>query len=413
MRVSYRKGLAKAVATIAAVAGLAACGGGGGTAAPDGTIALFTWVGSENDRAQWQEFVAAGQKSKPDLKVSIDGPNFEDYWTKVKTRLSGGDPPCLLTTQSARAQELAALLTPLDDLMATHNIKKTDFDPSMIEGMTVDGSVRAIPYDAEPIVVFYNVDKFTQAGLTPPGATYSRDRFVSDAKALTSGGKFGLGISPGLFPALAHASAGGSTWLANGQLDLTNPAFVNDMQWYFDLANVQKVGRSPEASTKSDEIHQSFINGDVAMITEGPWNYGDFAKAVPFQLGMTVVPSPSGAPRAMTAGSGFGIAANCADKDAAFAAIVAMTSVDALGTVAGSRGIVPSRAESLPAWSQGKTPSATAVIEASLGNAVAQRTTPTWNQVETLFTRYMSEGFTGQRTAADILRTIQGSVSGG
>jgi multiple sugar transport system substrate-binding protein len=403
-----------ALAGASLVVGLAACGGGSsGAAQPDGSLMLYTWVSSQSDRAQWEEFVAAGQKTLPDLKVQIDGPSFEDYWTKVKTRLSGGDPPCLLTTQAARAQELNGVLAPLDDLMAANGVSKSDFDPSMIDGMTVDGSVRAIPYDAEPLVVFYNVDRFKQAGLPLPGTTFTRDQFIADAKALTSGDHYGLGISPGLFSALGYTTAGGSTWLKDGALDLTNPAFVSDMQWYFDLVNVQGVAKSPEASTKSDELQQAFINGDIAMLSEGPWNYGTFAESAKFELGMAVVPSPSGQPHAMTAGSGFGIASNCADKEGAFRAIMAMTTKDALGSVAASRGIVPSRSESLPAWSQGKSPQSTAVIEASLGNATAQRTTDTWNQVETLFTQYMSEGFRGQRTAADVLGTIQSSVAGG
>jgi multiple sugar transport system substrate-binding protein len=400
-----------ALAGASLVLGIAACGGNSsGGARPDGSLLLYTWVGSESDRAQWEEFVAAGQRALPDLKVDIDGPSFEDYWTKVKTRLAGGDPPCLLTTQAARAQELTGLLAPLDDLMAANAVSKDDFDPSMIEGMTVDGTVRAIPYDAEPLVVFYNADRFKEAGLPLPGTTYTRDQFLADAKALTHGDHYGLGISPGLFSALGYTTAGGSTWLKDGALDLTNPAFVSDMQWYFDLVDVQGVAKSPEASTTSDELQQAFINGDVDILSEGPWNYGTFAKAVNFELGMAVIPSPSGQPRAMTAGSGFGIATTCADKEAAFRAIMAMTSVDALSAVAASRGIVPSRTESLPAWSEGKSPQATDVIEASLDNAVAQRTTETWNQVETLFTQYMSEGFRGQRTAADILGTIQSTV---
>lgn len=405
------KSMAVALTSAVAVMALAACGGG--AAAPtDGTLALYTWVGSESDRAQWGEFISAGQKQLPGLKVTVDGPSFDDYWTKVKTRLAGGDAPCLLTTQSARAQELSGLLVPLDDLMAKNGVQRSAFDKSMMDGMTVDGTVRAIPYDAEPIVVFFNADKFKAAGLPLPGATYTRDQFLADAKALTSGGKFGVGISPGLFPALAHATAGGSAWLKDGKLDLTNPAFVSDIQWYFDLVGKEKVAKGPEASTKSDEVQQAFINGETAITTQGPWDYGTFAKAVKFQLGMTIVPTPSGQPRAMTAGSGFGISPKCADPDAAFKAIMAMTHQDSLSAVAASRGIVPSRAESLPAWGQGKAPDAAPVISALLGNAVAQRTTDTWNQVETQFTQYMSEGFRGQRTAADILGAIQRSVAG-
>jgi multiple sugar transport system substrate-binding protein len=129
-------------------------------------------------------------------------------------------------------------------------------------------------------------------------------------------------------------------------------------------------------------------------------------------MGVTIVPTTSGKAHGMTAGSGFGIAKNCKDPDGAFKAIQAMTAQSVLEGQAAARGIVPSRASAQPAWAAGKSAGAMDAVNALLGNATAQITTPTWNQVETLFTQYGVEGYRGDKTAADVLNTIQHSVGG-
>jgi multiple sugar transport system substrate-binding protein len=413
-RINRRSTAAKAgtaILMVGALGALAGCSGGGGTPAADGTLSMYTWVSSESDRAQWESFISLAQEQDPDLKITVDGPSFNDYWTKVKTRLSGSNPPCLLTTQAARAQELSGLLMPLDDLIAENDFDISDFDESMLTGMTVDGTIRAIPYDAEPIVLYYNVEKFQDAGLELPGVTYTRDQFISDAKALTTEDDKALGIAPGMFIPNAWAIADGAYAVNDdGELDLTNDAFVKQMQSYFDLVNKEGIANAPEAADGADVAQSAFTSGSAAMLIEGPWMYGTFDEAADFTLGVTVVPSTTGEAHGMTAGSGFGIAQNCNDPEAAFKAITELTATPVLEAQAKSRGIVPSRAEAQPAWGDGKSAEAAAAVTALLGNATAQLTTPTWNQVETLVTQYGVEGYRGDKTAADIMSTIQNSV---
>ena len=390
---------------------LSACGGGAAPAG--GPLALYTWVSSQSDRQQWESFISEAKKVDPTLDVTIDGPSFEDYWTKVKTRLSGSDTPCLLTTQSARAQELGSLLMPLDDLAKANGYDLSKVDKSMLAGMTVDGTLRAIPYDAEPIVLFYNADSFAKAGIAPPGLTYSREQFIADAKKLTTPDHKALAITPGIFIPAAWATAGDASWLsADKKLNLADPAFVAQVQSYFDLVSKEGIAAAPNPADTSDVFDQQFTSGAVDMMIQGPWMYGTYDEAASFTLGVTVVPSPSGQARGMTAGSGFGIAANCNRPDEAFKAIVALTSTPVQEALATSRGIVPARAEALPAWGKGKVPGAADTVSALLQNATAQVTTPTWNQVETLMTQYGVEGYRGQRSAADIMQTIQNSVGG-
>lgn len=370
---------------------------------------MYTWVSSQSDRDQWNGFIALGKKVDPKLDVTIEGSNFNDYWTKVKTRLNGSNPPCLLTTQAARAQELGPLLMPLNDLIKKFGLDTSAFDKSMLAGMTVDGTIRAIPYDAEPIVLYYNADAFAKAGLALPGVTYTRAQFLSDARKLSVGSHKALAIEPGFFTVNAWTIADGVPAVKNGTLDLTNPRLIDQVQSFFDLVSMEHVANPPEASG-SDNAQADFTSGAADMLIEGPWMYSTFASAAKFTLGVTIVPSTSGKPSGMTAGSGFGIAKNCANPDAAFTAIQTMTSSSVLEGQATKRGIVPSRESARSSWAVGKTPAAYAVITALLGNATAQITTTSWNQVETLFTQYGVEGYREDKTAKEVLTTIQQSV---
>ena len=167
----YRRAAAALLCATLAL-GLGACSGGSKDKSAQASK-MYTWVSNESDRAQWETFVKGVQESDPNFKLDIEGPSFQDYWTKIKTRMSSADAPCIVTTQAARAQELGELLTPLDDLAKEAGLDLTKYNQAMMQGMTVDGKVRAIPYDAEPMVLFYNKTMFAQAGLTTPTSSSS------------------------------------------------------------------------------------------------------------------------------------------------------------------------------------------------------------------------------------------------
>jgi len=150
----------------------------------------------------FEKVVDAAKEKDPNFTLTFDGPAFNDYWTKVKTRMVASDAPCILTTQAARAQELSGLLEPLDSYMEAAGIKASDYNAAMMQGMTVDGKVLALPYDAEPDVLYYNREMFEKAGLEAPSTSYTTEQFLKDAKALTGDGKYGIAVNalcPGYF----------------------------------------------------------------------------------------------------------------------------------------------------------------------------------------------------------------------
>jgi multiple sugar transport system substrate-binding protein len=395
---------------------LAGCGSGGAAASGPGASsaasAIYTWISNENDRSQWQSFIDAAKKTDPGFNLTLEGPSFPDYWTKVKTREASPGAPCIITTQGARAQELKDLLAPLDDLAKKNNIDPSKYNQAMIQGMTVDGKLRAIPYDAAPFVLYYNKDLFQAAGLKYPTENYTRAQFISDAKALTKNGVYGLSLPPQFVngPAPALAFADGHYPVKDGNLDITNPDFVKDVQFTFDLVNKEHVAQAPQASDVVDVSQQQFMSGQAAMTFGGPWMYQTFTTKTKGTVGVAVIPSTSGNPISMIQGSGFGIAASCQDKEAAFANIMKITTADVIGAVGAGHGNVPTLQAAMTAWAGTKPAADVSTIETLLKNGKPLQTTKNWNQVETLFTQYSVEGFRGTKSAETILNSVASSA---
>lgn len=407
-----RASTAVALAAISTIA-LSACSGA--TSAEEDTktaASMYTWISNENDRAQWTAFIDAAAKSDPGFSLTLEGPSFADYWTKVKTRLASSGAPCIITTQAARTQELKDLLAPLSDLAKANNVDLKQYNAAMMDGMTVDGTVRAIPYDAEPFVLYYNKDMFKAAGLDLPTDSYTRDQFLADAEALTTGGKFGLAVQPqfGAGPGMSLAFADGNVPVKAGKLELGNSGFADGIQFSFDLVNKYGVAKSPQASDTTDVAQQEFLSGQAAMVFDGPWMYEALTTGTKGEVGIAVIPSTKGKTTAMIQGSGFGIATTCQDKDAAFKNIMKITTPEVIGAVGASRGTVPSISSEVSSWAGTKPTEDVKAIETMLENGLPLETTSTWNQVETLFAQYSTEGFRGQKTAAEILATITQAV---
>ena len=401
---------ASLLAAVGASASLGACSSGSGGSNASAPNQMFTWVSTESDRAQWQAFVDAVKETDPDFSLEFSGPSFNDYFTKVKTRMTESDAPGILTTQAARTKELATIMEPLDDLIAEHGVDISIYNKAMIEGMTVDGKIYALPYDAEPDVMFYNRRLFTEAGLGLPPTSYTYEKFLSDMKKLTSGDKYGIAIKPGLLdnaPGIFAYADGATVLDSSGNPALTSDAFVSAVQKAFDLSAKHGVAKAPSASDGDEVAQGAFTSGEAASIIDGPWMYSTFAEQLGEDLGVCVVPSDSGSAVGLIQGSGFGIGKKCPDKDAAFSNILKLVSSDVVGKVARARGTVPSVDTEMDGWAEGKHAESVEAVTFLLGSGTALITPESWNQITTSFSQYCPEGFRGSRSAADILKDLQ------
>ena len=95
--------------------------------------------------------------------------------------------------------------------------------------------------------MYYNRELFEKAGLAAPTTSYTTAQFLSDAKALTGDGQYGVAVKPlllGNAPGDFGISFGGQV-SQDGKNTLTDPKFVEGVQFAFDLVHKEQVAVAP------------------------------------------------------------------------------------------------------------------------------------------------------------------------
>ena len=270
----------------------------------------LTWQmwGDENDTALWTSLADLVTEEYPNITVTPQISGWTDYWTRLPVLASSGQIADIVAMQSMRMPSFYSLLEPLDPFFATDSFDLTAFEPSIISGLSHEETHYALPYDVGPWLVFYNRDKFAEAGLAEPALDWTFDDFKAAAVKLTSGENFGYAVQPFDFVA-APVALGAEYFNDANQFDLTNPGYLDSVSKLVDLAVVDKA--TPVFASGASAVTASgrFASGNAAMYIDGPWSLISTQGDVDFNVGVAPLPRGEGESRFITAGSGFGIVA--------------------------------------------------------------------------------------------------------
>ena len=404
------------VVTGALALGLAACSrGGSSTSGLDGnTLKMYTWVGGQADRQQWTDYIAGGKHADPNMAVSFSGPPIGDYYTKLPTVLRSSNAPCLVTFQNGQVNKYVQGLEPLDALAKENKVYLSAYSSAMLEQLSVDGKLYAIPFNAGPTVMFYNKKMFKAAGVADPTNSWTVNDFIAAAKATTRNGVYGFAIPQGSNPISTLMAADGYPYADKNGPKLDDPHFRDALQLLVDLSNKYKVAKPLEAAAGGTfpDI-DAFSTGQSAMLMQGLWDLQHEQQALgKDNVGIAVIPSKSGTSRGFIGGSGFGITKTCGDKEKAFKAIEAMTSKSGLEFVTKSQASVPARLDALNAWSTnaGSAKFAT-VIKQMTGDATPSPVPSNQTQLDTLLTQYEVNAFSGKSSVAEVLQQVKAGLA--
>ena len=375
------------------------------------------WIAGDADKKAWETVTAVAMADHPGLKITVQGTPWPDYWSKIGNQLSNTGAPCIVGMQSLRLAAYADQLVPLEDLMAKYGVKAADFDKSIFDAMKHGGKQVALPYDFGPLIVFYNRDRFKAANIAEPKPGWTLDDFKAAATALTTGGKFGFttaSIDQEYLSWVLDLS-GAEVLDASGKLAVTAPAFVDGYKQYVTLMNS---GIAPKVSVAGYDgyvsMQSQFQDGTAAMYVDGPWTVISNRDAVKFELGVAPMPAGPGGSKHYTAGSGFGISKQCPTPDAAFQAIVSMTSDKALSGLASVGRAYPARPAVSEAWyGAAKIEGARETLDYATAHSVPWLTPPNWVQVADVFDRFGLQALTGEATPEDTLKTVQDQGTAG
>ncbi len=401
-RIAVRAAVALALAGTLVMA----CGADGGGSK---TLTWSMWANGGEEQRVWRQFADRVSLEDPQITIKLETSSFSDYFAELGTRLDSGDAPCIVSMQALRTTGYTRGMLPLDDLIAKNKFDVTDFDKSVMEGLSVDGKQYALPYDVGPVILTYNKDMFRDAGVPEPEPGWTLAEFESAARELTGHRRYGFVAAPQdlwMF-SMVLTKTGAQPTDGAGHLRLTTPALINGVQWYADLAARKKVApRVPAADPAFAD--REFLSGKVAMGTSGPWALLNLKNQAGFQVGLAILPAGPDGSRTYSSGSGFGISKSCPDPERAFKAITLMTARKQLEWLGGVGRAYPSRESAQHAWYENaRLAGAREVLEAANATATPLRTTENWDRVNELLNQHGNELFSGASSAQQVLEQVQ------
>jgi multiple sugar transport system substrate-binding protein len=216
-----------------------------------------------------------------------------EYYTKLQTMIAGRQAPDLfwLSQEYVPAYADNGALTDLTGLV--DGVDLTDYLPGALGTATVDDTLYGLPWIGQPYVVYYNADRFAEAGIDRPAPDWTWDQFRATATALTDGDSWGYATT-GNPPAALYAWGEGGDYVdADGEVVLDSPEAVAGLTLAHAIANDPGM-TMPQDQAQSRGVESSFVDGTVAMIVGGAAD--DIERKVaesaePFEVGMAVMPA--------------------------------------------------------------------------------------------------------------------------
>lgn len=415
-----RRHVALGAAAISACLVIAACGNGdapsdsnGGSGEGDESVSLTwsMWSDTTEQTAELQELADLVTETHPHIELDLQTATFNDYWTRLVAQSSGGTSACILGVQAPRLAGIQNLVAPLgEEDIAEARVDLEDFDTAAIEASQLDGVQVALPYDTGPRFIFFNADRFEEAGVPEPELDWSVEDFEEAVAALSEeSGQYGFAVEPNLDAVVAWAVALQDTQpvTEDGELALTDPGVVATIEW---LRGLVEDGYAPELVSTSDSYNalNVFISGSAAMSIAGPWNLQNVYSNATFSVGAVPLPAGvTGSSATVLSGSGYGVSTGCEHPEEALQAIAVLTGAEAQELSAESGRTFPSRTAQQELYFQGDIAEAEEAVLVANAEARPLLTTENWSAVSQLFQQHVVTTLNGQMEPEDMLQTVQ------
>lgn len=271
--------MARKIIALAAVMMIAACAAEQKQSQRETRAVRFQAFGDPAELVAYKELIAAFEKSSPGAPIEfITVGKQKDHMAKLTTGFAAGDPPDLFLINFRRFGQFAekGVLKPAGPaLTARGKFNESDFYPQPLEAFRFDGTLACVPQNVSSLVVYYNAQRFAEAGLPTPSNDWTWADFLAAAKALTrdSDGDgrvdvYGLGFEPTLIRVAPFV------WQAGGEVvddtvrptrfTLDSPAAVEALDF---IRSWRTSGVVPTLAENKSEDHESrFTRGGLGMI---------------------------------------------------------------------------------------------------------------------------------------------------
>lgn len=260
------------------------------------TIKYNNFSAGETNAAVLQEMIALFEAENPNIKIENEAMGYGDnYWTQLVTRIAGNDAPdCFeLNMENFLAHATRGSLKPLDSLFSETGLDKNVYSEGLLDAVSFDGSLQAIPLMFSTVVLVYNMDLFDQAGVAYPTEDWTwADSLEAGMKISELGDDIWGMFNPIQFWEFYKVSQqnGGGLMTPDGKtLTINSKENVATLQYMLDRVYKYKVMPDKEAQADRPES-DLFVEGKLGMWLNGVWAFNDLKTRADFPWGVEVEP---------------------------------------------------------------------------------------------------------------------------
>lgn len=265
-----------------------------------GAAELSFWSWRQEDKAAYQSFIDLFNRDHPDIEISFQAFEAQNYPTILSTALAAEQGPDVIMVRAYGAFQAVAepgYLMPLDD-STVPGLSAFPAEALAAETLKTDGRIYAVPFAQQSMLVLYNKAIFDAAGLDEPETW---DDLVAASRTLQEEGV--IPFANGTATAWQNETLVGALLpsLIGRQFEadvLAGRATFEDPRFVSALARLDELkAYFPPGFVGIDyaTAQQLFLSGRAAMFAAGSYEIGNFQRQNPdMQIG--IFASPVGQP---------------------------------------------------------------------------------------------------------------------
>lgn len=307
----------------------------------DDKLVFASW-GSKTEVQILKDLISDFEKENPDIKVEfLHIP--QNYFQKLHLMFASNLAPDVIFINNLNIPVYEKYLLDLNEIIKN----KEDYYPQVLDTMTYENRLLAIPRDVSTLVVFYNKDLFDKNNIPYPNENWNITDFLNTAKKLTNHGVYGISFEENSLFYLPYMRAfEGGILSSTGEQIMNSENSQKGIQFYSDLRNKYNVAPKKYQSA-SETMAQMFINGRLAMHLSGRWLVPKYREDIKFDWDIINFPNVNGKSSVTLDSSGYAITKTSKHKAEAVKLVEFLSSDKAIQKFTTTGLIVPARIDTI------------------------------------------------------------------
>ncbi|WP_153464424.1 ABC transporter substrate-binding protein [Sediminibacillus terrae] len=359
------------------------------------------------------DIVTAFEEDNPNIKVNTELAAYDDYFTKLQTRLAGGNAPDVFELNYENFVQYASKGT-LADLSGFIE-EDENFDPSQLnqeafEAYQYDGKQYGMVESFSNVLTFYNKDLFDEAGVDYPTADWTWEDELAAAEKITNEennvwGTYAPATMNEYFKIAAQN--GGELFNENGEPTVDTQENLEAMNYMVDKVTESGVTPSP-AEMSGQAPADLFMNGQLGIVHTGIWMFEAF-KDASFEWDVALEAGNTQKAHHFFA-NGLAVSADTDKKEAAYKFARFMSASDQVAELRVENSWelpAVNNEEVLQPYLEQTPPENREAVFNALDTLVLPPVVENWSQINDVTDQEFEKALNGSKSTEDVIKTLQ------